>query len=55
MPVNWEAFSGESFAIGSRSRKLRAAFDGEPGELEPPLDLRIEPQALRVLLPPEPS
>jgi diacylglycerol kinase family enzyme len=54
VPVQWEAYSDESFAIDSRSRKLRAAFDGEPGELEPPVELRIEPQALRVLVPPEP-
>jgi len=54
LPVNWDAFAGESFEIGSRSRKLRAAFDGEPGELEPPFELSIEPRALRVLVPPEP-
>jgi diacylglycerol kinase family enzyme len=55
LPVNWEAHSAESFEIGSRSRKLRAAFDGEPGELEMPVELRIEPGALRVLVPREPG
>ncbi len=31
--------------------RLRAAIDGEPVELESPVELRIEPRALRVLLP----
>ena len=55
LPMHWDAYSGESFEIASRSRKLRAAFDGEPGDLEPPLELRIEPAALRVLVPSEPG
>jgi diacylglycerol kinase family enzyme len=54
LPTRWEATSGESFEIDSRARKLRAAFDGEPGELETPVQLRIEAGALRVLVPPEP-
>jgi diacylglycerol kinase family enzyme len=53
--MRWEAYSGESFEIDSRSHKLRAAFDGEPGELHPPMKLRIEPRALRVLVPRKPG
>jgi hypothetical protein len=55
VPMSWEAYSAESFEIDSRSRKLRAAFDGEPGELHPPMELRIEPRALRVLVPGKPG
>jgi diacylglycerol kinase family enzyme len=55
VPMRWEAYSGESFRIDSRSHKLRAAFDGEPGELHPPMELRIEPRALRVLVPGKPG
>jgi diacylglycerol kinase family enzyme len=55
VPGRWQAFSGESFTVDARSRKLRAAFDGEPGELEPPVEFRIEPAALRVLVPGDPG
>ena len=34
-------------------RPQRVTVDGEPAELETPLELRVEPQALRVLLPSE--
>jgi diacylglycerol kinase family enzyme len=54
LPLTWEGYAGESFTVDSRSPKLRAAFDGEPGELETPVELRIEAGALRVLVPPEP-
>ena len=54
VPGRWEALSGERFEIQSRSKRLRAAFDGEPGVLEAPVELRIEPAALRVLVPGDP-
>jgi diacylglycerol kinase family enzyme len=55
LPVTWATFSGTRFEIGSKAKRLRAAFDGEPAELHPPLELTIEAGALRVLLPPEPG
>lgn len=48
---SWEERSGERFTIDSAAPSLRAAIDGEPTELELPLELRIEPKALRVLAP----
>ena len=38
--------------VGARSRNLRAAVDGERAVFETPLELAIEPGALRVLVPP---
>jgi diacylglycerol kinase family enzyme len=53
-PREWEERVGESFRIESTSGgRLRAAVDGEPTEHDSPVELRVEPQALRVLLPPE--
>jgi diacylglycerol kinase family enzyme len=43
---------GERFTIDSAAGRLEAAIDGEAEVLETPIDFRIEPQALRVLLPP---
>jgi diacylglycerol kinase family enzyme len=48
----WEERRGDRFAVGARSRRLPAAVDGEPDTLETPIDFRVEPSALRVLLPP---
>ena len=50
--VTWDERSGESFTIDVSSHSLRAAIDGEPVRLQTPLELRIEPKALRVLVPP---
>ena len=55
LPFAWETFSSTRFELGSRSKRLRAAFDGEPAELHPPLELRIDAGALRVLVPREPG
>jgi diacylglycerol kinase family enzyme len=41
--------------VGSPLTRVRAAVDGEPVELETPLRFRIEPLALRVLVPPPPE
>jgi diacylglycerol kinase family enzyme len=43
---------GKRFAIDSRSGRLEAAIDGEAEVLETPIEFTVEPQALRVLLPP---
>lgn len=48
---NWEERACERLEIGASSGRLRAAVDGEPEVLETPLEFRIEPKALRVLLP----
>lgn len=53
--VTWDERSGESFTIDAASGSLRAAVDGEPARLQTPLELRVEPKALRVLLPPAPE
>ena len=51
LPTTWDERSSERFTIEAQSR-VRAALDGEPAEFSPPIELTIEPQALRVLLPP---
>jgi diacylglycerol kinase family enzyme len=48
----WREQSGERFTVGSDRSVLEAAVDGEPEELELPIEFRIEPRALRVLVPP---
>jgi diacylglycerol kinase family enzyme len=50
LPSAWDERSGERFGIEAPG-PLRAAVDGEPTELETPLELAVEPGALRVLLP----
>jgi diacylglycerol kinase family enzyme len=42
---------GERFVVDSSSHRLEAAFDGEPDVLRLPVEFRIEPLALRVLVP----
>jgi diacylglycerol kinase family enzyme len=51
IPRNWHERSGPAFTLESPKR-LRAAVDGEPLELEAPVEFRVEPRALRVLVPP---
>jgi diacylglycerol kinase family enzyme len=51
LPHAWEERSGERFELDSPAGRLETAIDGEPVVLETPLELRIEPGALRVLLP----
>jgi diacylglycerol kinase family enzyme len=43
---------GERFTIDSSAGRLEAAIDGEAEVLATPVEFRVEPQALRVLLPP---
>ena len=50
--VTWEERSAPSFTIDATRESLQAALDGEPARLETPLELRVEPRALRVLVPP---
>jgi diacylglycerol kinase family enzyme len=47
----WEERVGERFTIDAQARRIRAAVDGEPELYETPIEFRIDPGALRVLLP----
>jgi diacylglycerol kinase family enzyme len=44
--------AGRRFEIDAEAGRLEAAIDGEAEILETPVEFRIEPQALRVLVPP---
>ena len=50
--VGYERRTGTRFLVGSRYRRLRAAIDGEPVALAPPLEFGILPRALRVRIVP---
>jgi diacylglycerol kinase family enzyme len=50
----WVDREAERFVIGATAGKLDAAVDGEPEELETPIEFTLEPRALRVLLPRRP-
>jgi diacylglycerol kinase family enzyme len=52
--ITWDERTCTGLEIGSPLPRLRTAIDGEPVELESPLHFRIEPGALRVLVPPAP-
>jgi diacylglycerol kinase family enzyme len=51
LPTDWDERVGERFEL-ARTGTLRAAIDGEPFDLETPVVCRVEPAALRVLVPP---
>lgn len=51
-PRTWDERAATSLRVGAQGT-LRAAVDGEPVTLEAPVELRVEPRALRVLLPPQ--
>jgi diacylglycerol kinase family enzyme len=51
LPHAWEERDGERFLLEAPGDRLAAAIDGEPVELETPLELAVERGALRVLLP----
>jgi diacylglycerol kinase family enzyme len=48
----WTERSAEGFTVDATAGYVAAAVDGEPVRLETPLEFRIEPLALRVLVPP---
>jgi diacylglycerol kinase family enzyme len=50
LPRAWDDRRGESFTVDGVGN-LRAAVDGEPVDLGPRAQLRIEPGALRILVP----
>jgi diacylglycerol kinase family enzyme len=49
--LDWTERRAERVRIESAFRRLRAAVDGEPAVLTPPLELRTDPGALRLLVP----
>jgi diacylglycerol kinase family enzyme len=51
-PGTWDERTAARVTVDTPSRHARAAVDGEPAELETPLEFRVEAQALRVLVPP---
>jgi diacylglycerol kinase family enzyme len=53
--ITWDERSCTELEIDSQLVRLRAAIDGEPVAVEPPLRFRVEPLALRVLLPRAPG
>ena len=42
---------GEHFVVDAQAGRLEAAVDGEADVLETPIEFRVEPGALRVLVP----
>jgi diacylglycerol kinase family enzyme len=51
LPTTWEEQVGPSFRIELPGERVRVAIDGEPVELDSPLELESVPQGLRVLVP----
>lgn len=51
LPGRWHEREGRQFSVSSPVPRLRAAVDGEPVELEPPLQFTVDPGVLRVLVP----
>jgi diacylglycerol kinase family enzyme len=49
--VRGDERSGERFVVDAAAGRLEAAVDGEPDVLSTPIEFRIEPRALRVLIP----
>lgn len=50
--VRWEERHCTALTVDAAGHAVPAAVDGEPDELATPLEFRIEPGALRLLLPP---
>jgi diacylglycerol kinase family enzyme len=53
LPETWHERRAKRFVVDVAAHRVKAAIDGEPVELPTPLDFRIEPRALRLLLPPQ--
>jgi diacylglycerol kinase family enzyme len=50
-PRTWDERVKERFTIERAGGRLRAAVDGEPIELDSPVEVTVEPRALRILVP----
>jgi diacylglycerol kinase family enzyme len=55
LPSAWQERAGDRFELDAPGGRLTAAVDGEPAVLETPIELTIEPGALRVLVPRAPG
>jgi diacylglycerol kinase family enzyme len=55
LPRHWDERRGDRFTIDAPGGRLEASVDGEPAELETPLELSVDPGALRVRLPRAPG
>jgi diacylglycerol kinase family enzyme len=53
LPETWHERTAKRFMIDVGAHRVAAAIDGEPVELQTPLEFRIEAGALRLLLPPQ--
>jgi diacylglycerol kinase family enzyme len=51
LPREWRERSAPRFTLDAAGGALPGAVDGEPVVLEPPVELELAPQALRVLVP----
>jgi diacylglycerol kinase family enzyme len=51
----WVERGAESFTVDARAGRLQAAVDGEPEVLDTPIEFRVEPRALRMLVPRSPQ
>jgi len=51
LPLRWTERRGTRFVLEASPPRLRAAVDGEPCELDTPVELHVEPSALRLLQP----
>jgi diacylglycerol kinase family enzyme len=51
LPRHWDERAAERLTVDVDDGSLRAAVDGEPERFETPLELRVEPGALRVRVP----
>ena len=48
---DFEAVETEHVTIRARRKRIRVAFDGETDIMRPPLEYRIRPKALKVIVP----
>ena len=53
--VTWDERSCTELEIDAAAHRVRAAIDGEPATLDTPLRFRLEPEALRLLVPRQPD
>ena len=51
-PSTWDERSCTHVEIDAASHHVKAAVDGEPAVFDTPLEFRVEPGALRLLVPP---
>jgi diacylglycerol kinase family enzyme len=52
---SWTERTAERFEVDAARHRLEAAVDGEPAAFETPIEFRIDPLALRVLVPRTPE